>query len=290
MEKLPRQSGIQLRQEVFEPLLNGPRKAHWLAFAPEEFLAMGGGSHHILEQLADTFPLSMIARGLSIGSAESVNETHVQNIHSLVDRYNPCNISTPLSWCRWQGKYFAEDLPLPLSYETLDQVSINLRAIQNTLGRRVLVSNAAQYIHLKTEELPLGEFYEELVRLSGCGIALNLTALYVNALNRDRDPFKDLKELPLAAVREIHLCGQTQMQLNADRVLVMEDAEESVSKPVWQLFRELLNLLPKPVATLIRWRSNSSPNLKQLFDDTRKVDELIDARINEKDGSEGLAL
>lgn len=292
MEKLPQQSGIYLQPELFEALLSGPQKAHWLAFRPEDFLAMGGSSHTFLEKLAERYPLSMTAPSLSVGSAESVNETDLQNIVALVERYNPRNISAPLGWCRWQGCYIAQTLPIPLTYEALDQVIINLRTIQNALGRRVLATNMLSYINFVSEELTLDVFLNELVRHSGCGIALNLTALYADALNRQRDPFKELDSLPLAAIKEVHLCGQTPLALDDENVLIVEALDEPVSRPVWQLYRQLLNVLPKPAATLIYHRSEK-PNLKAIFSDALRANEIIDDGQNkgqDNNNSRGFAL
>lgn len=252
MDKLPPQSGIIFSLDEFEQLLQPRTAIAWLAVRAEDFLGMGGPSHHYLEKLSAQYPLSLLADGLSIGSAESVNETHLQNVKSLCERYQPSNVTTALSWNRWQGTYLGANMPLPLNLETLDQVTFNLRTVQNTLGRRVSVSNMARYVPLHSEQIPLGNFLEELVRQTGCGIVLDITHLYCAAINAQQDPFKLLQTLPLAAVREIHLCGQNMIRLSDDEVLTLADAKATISKPVWQLYREALSLLPGPIATLVK--------------------------------------
>lgn len=286
MEKLPQKSGMLLRLEQLESLLDGPQNAGWLAFLPEDFLAMGGESHHHLGKLCAQYPLSMLADGLSIGSAESVNEQHLNNIKSLCERYGPCNITTAMSWCRWQGTYLGGNQPLPYTVETLDQATFNLHAIQNSLGRRILVANTAQYLNFQVEQLEESQFFEELVRNSGCGMVLDLTSLYASAINNSRDPFKTLRDFPLAAVKEIHLSGHSLMRLSDDEVLVVADQQSAVSRPVWQLYRESLTLLPRPVATLIKWRGDQV-KLEDLQQDMRKADSIIESHNGGK--SRGLA-
>ncbi len=252
MEKLPPKSGIMLQPEQLQQRLDGSLNFSWLAIQPEDFLAMGGESHYFLEKVSSQFPISLLANGLSIGSAESVNEKHLQNIKSLCDRYSPCHVSTPLSWCRWQGVYLGTSLPIPLTVESLDQVTFNLRTVQNALGRRILVTNSAQYLNFNCEQIPESVFFEELVRNSGCGMVLDLTSLYATALNNQVDPFKLLNDYPLAAVKEIHLSGHQLTRLNDEQVMVIADDPSPIAKPLWQLYRETLSLLPRPMATLIK--------------------------------------
>src|SRR5690606_16850424 len=201
------------------------------------------------------YPLSMNCRTLSLGSAESVNGVHLQDIAALVERYSPAQFSDYLAWNRWQGGYFHQMFPLPYTTESLDQVSFNVRTVQNTLGRRILLENPARFMSLDGE-FSEGVFLSELVRSSGCGLLLDLTNLYLSCLNLDKDPFKELQQYPLAAVKEIHLSGYSLMPLDDDYVLSIDDQSTTICKPVWQLFRDALTQMPTPVATLIEWDEN----------------------------------
>lgn len=267
---------MTLSLEEYEQLLEKPAEIGWLAFQAEDFLAMGGESHHRLEKLSEHYPLSLRAEGLSIGSAESVNEKHLQNIKGLCERYQPCNVTTSLSWSRWQGTYLGSSMPLPLTLEALDQATFNLRAVQNSLGRRVSVINNASYIQFNSEQLPQGSFLEELVRQTGCGLALDITQLYCSAMNTRQDPFKLLQSIPLAAVKEIYLCGQAMIRLGDDEVLSVADPTVFITKPVWQLYREALNLLPQPLATLVKANPNDD-NLQTVLPELQKVNIEIHA-------------
>lgn len=273
MEKLPRRAGISLRPQHYQDILGSQPDVGWFEIHPEEYLGLGGASHHYLERVAANYPLAMNCQSLSLGSAESVNGKHLQDIASLVERYSPAQFSDHLAWNRWQGSYYRQMLPLPYTTESLDQVSFNVRTVQNTLGRRILLENPARFLSLE-DEFSEGLFFAELVRSSGCGLLLDLTNLYLSCLNLGKDPFKELQQYPLAAVKEIHLAGHSLMPLDDDYILLIDDHSNTVCKPVWQLYREALTQMPAPVATLIEWDENV-PDLAVLVEQAKKADSII---------------
>jgi Uncharacterized protein conserved in bacteria len=273
MEKLPPRAGISLQPQHYQEILNSHPKIGWVEIHPEDYLGLGGAAHFYLEKIAGHYPLAMNCRSLSLGSAESINGKHLQDIASLVERYSPAQFSEHLAWNRWQGSYFHQMFPLPYTTESLDQVSFNVRAVQNRLGRRILLENPARFFPLE-EEFSEGAFFSELVRSSGCGLLLDLTSLYISCLNLGKDPFKELQQYPLAAVKEIHLAGHTLMPLDDDYILLVDDHSTAICKPVWQLYRETLQQLPKAVATLIEWDSKA-PELSVILEQVAKADQII---------------
>lgn len=274
MEKLPKCAGVSLQARHYQEILANRPALGWVEIHPEQYLGLGGAAHHYLEKIAADYPLSMNCRSLSIGSAESVNGRHLQDIKALVERYTPVQFSECLGWNRWQGSYFSQVLPLPYTTESLDQVSFNVRTVQNGLGRRILVENPARFMKLE-DEFGEGMFFSELVRSSGCGMLLDLTSLYLSCLNLGRDPFKELQTYPLAAVKEIHLAGHSLMPLDNNYILLVDDRSGTVCKPVWQLYKEALLQMPGPVATLIEW-DGQAPGLETLLEQAHKANLILD--------------
>jgi uncharacterized protein len=274
MDRLPIRGGVSLHPMYYEEILEGQPDIGWFAVHAEDYLGLGGPAHHYLERIAARYPLSIQCSSLSIGSAESVNSKHLQDIHSLIQRYTPSHMSLSLSWCRWQGAYFVENLPLPYSDEALDQVTMNIRSVQNTLGRRVMIENPARLFALDGNAYSEGAFLAELVRNTGCGIVLDLSNLYVSCQNTGADPYKELNEYPLAAVKEVHISGHSLRPLDTNNMLLIADQHPHITKPVWQLLRDTLSRLPGAVPTLVEWdRQNSDWTL--LLTQMRKVDEMI---------------
>lgn len=275
MARLPPRAGLSLHPQHFQEILETRPDVGWFEIHPEHYLGLGGESHRYLEKVTAEYPLSMNSRALSICSAESINAKHLQDISSLINRYQPAQFSEHLSWCRWQGDYFFQGMPIPYTLESLDQVTINVKEAQNTLGRRILLENPSTFIKLKGNDFSEGEFFSELVRSSGCGLLLDINSLYTSCQNTGRNAYKELESYPLAAVKEVHLGGHSLMPLNDQNMLLINDASCDVIKPVWQLYKEALSLLPMPVATLIEWEHNV-PQLQEMIKIAKQAEDIIE--------------
>lgn len=277
MDKLPVRGGVSLLPQYYDEIVAQRPDIPWFAIKAEHYLGLGGEPHYYLEKIAARYPLSIQCDSLSIGAAESVNDKHLQDVRSLLERYAPCHVSASLSWSRWQGAYFAENLPLPYTEESLDQVIINVRSVQNALGRSILVENPATLFALEGNTFSEGVFLENLVRATGCGVLLDLNNLYVSCLNTGTDPFREMQSYPLAAVKEIHISGHSLRPLDENHMLLIADHQAHIAKPVWQLLRDTLARLPSSVATLVEW-DHQNPDLPTLMAQMRKVDEMIQER------------
>ena len=286
MDRLPIRGGISLHPEYYDEIINQQPDVGWFSLKAEHYLGLGGAPHHYLEKIAAHYPISIQCHSISIGSAESVNDKHLQDILSLIERYVPSEVSISLSWSRWQGAYFAENLPLPYTTEALDQIAINIKSVQNALGRRVLLENPATLFELENNELTEGAFFTDLVRHTGCGLALDLNNLYVSCLNTGKDAFRELQDYPLAATKEIHLSGHSLRPLDDQNMLLIADHDAHIAKPVWQLYRDVLSRLPNPAATLVEW-NHKRPDLALSMEQMTKVDGIIE---EQQQTSRGVAL
>ena len=64
----------------------------------ENYLAPGGPRMAALERLRGDYPLSGHGVGLSLGSAEGLDETHLARLRALYDRLEPERVSEHLAW------------------------------------------------------------------------------------------------------------------------------------------------------------------------------------------------
>lgn len=272
MGKLPKRCGISLNPGHYKEILDAQPKIAWLEVTPEYYLGLGGAPHYYLEKLSSLYPIGLSSSLLSIGSAESVDEATLNDLRRLVELYQPSAFTELLSWTRWQGTYYKTPMPLPYTEETLDQVSLNIKTVQNGLGRRILIENPAQFMTLSPQDFSEGEFFHELVRATGCGVALNVSNLYISSVNFDKDPFKALATYPLAAVQQLRLTGQQPLPLNSQQLIMIDASNGEITKPIWSLYQALVRELPGPVTVSIDWREESN-SLERLMDLAEQADD-----------------
>jgi uncharacterized protein len=243
-------AGIGLRLPHHTWVLDQHPDVAWLEVHPENYMTDGSASEE-LERIADDYPLSLHAVGLSLGSPAGPDPEHLARLVELVARYQPGLVSDHLSWSASDGIHLPDLLPLPYTEEALAVFASNVELVQDALGRTVLVENPSRYMSLPHSTLTEAEFLEQLVRRTGCGVLLDINNIYVTACNCGADPEGQLNDflrrLPARSVGELHLAGHS---TSGQRLI--DDHGSQVCAAVWQLFRTAVATLgTRP--TLIEW-------------------------------------
>lgn len=225
---------------------------------PENYLMDAGARVHLRRARAQ-LPISFHAVGLSLGSVEGVARESLERLKSLVEEIDPGLVSDHLSFSVVGGRYLPDLFPLPYSAEALAIVARNVNRAQEYLGRRLLVENPSVYLSPAGQEFDEASFLAELVRLTGCGVLLDVNNVQVSAVNTGQSPREWLQRLlgmiPPQAVGEIHLAGHAERILSGGQRLLIDDHGSAVRAEVWDLYREALARLG-PVPTLVEWDLN----------------------------------
>jgi uncharacterized protein (UPF0276 family) len=209
---------------------------------------------------------------LSLGSAEGVDEEHLERLAELAEEIDACLISEHLAWSRFGGIYLNDLLPLPLTEETLDIVSANVARTQDRLGRAICVENPSGYLGLDESTIGEAEFLARLTSRTGCSLLLDLNNLFVSAVNIGTDIAGWLTTIPREAVAEIHLAGHEPSK-TAESPMLIDSHGAAVARSVWALYARALAILgPRP--TLIEWDSNIPP-LETLLGEAAKAHRIM---------------
>jgi hypothetical protein len=245
--------GIGLRAPHVTEVLATRPAIGWLEVHAENY--MGGGTPLVaLEQLRADYPLSVHGVGLSLGSAEALDNRHLSRLKTLIARLEPALVSEHLSWSIAGGIYLNHLLPLPYTEETLAVVAQHVMHTQDALQCRLLIENPSSYLRFAHSVIPEPEFLGELVRRTGCGLLCDVNNIYVSCCNLGGDPVAYLEALPGRAVGEIHLAGHAVNDADGQAILI-DDHGAPVSDAVWALYGHALARFG-PVPTLIEWDTN----------------------------------
>lgn len=267
---IPARAGIGLRSSHFREIVETTPSVAWMEAHPENYFGEGGAPLRTLERIRASYLLSFHGVGLSLGSTDPIDSSHLRKLKALLDRFQPSFVSEHLSWSSVDGRFFNDLLPLPYTEESLDLVCAKIDEIQTELQRPMLIENITRYLTWRDSRIPEGDFMAEVVRRSGCGILLDLNNLYVNAVNFHLDPVTFLEAIPPDAVQEIHLAGFDHI----GRWLV-DTHGQAVYSEVWSLYEWALHRFgPRP--TLIEWDTNLPP-LAMLVEQALQADALLGA-------------
>jgi uncharacterized protein (UPF0276 family) len=189
--------------------------------------------------------------GLSIGGQRGLDPDHLRRLRVLCDRYEPESFSEHLAWASHGGEFLNDLLPLPYTAETLAIVCDHVDAVQEALGRRMLLENPATYLLFEESVIPETAFLAEVARRTGCGLLLDVNNVFVSCTNHGTDPRGWLADLPLHLVGEVHLGGHEAEELPSGPLLIDTHAAP-VADAVWALYAEVIGQAgPRP--TLVEW-------------------------------------
>jgi uncharacterized protein (UPF0276 family) len=243
-------TGVGWRAPHYRELLRTRPPLDFLEVHSENFFASGGQTLDFLDQAQRLYPISLHGVGLSLGSADPLDDAHIRKLRKLIARTQPLFVSEHLCWGSVAGRHLNELLPLPYTEEALDQVSRRINEVQDRLDRTIMVENVSSYVRFRHSTIAEPEFLVQVQQRTGCDILLDVNNVYVNAVNHGFDPVEYIDSLPVEACKEIHLAGYEGYE--KDDTCLIDTHGRHVQSPVCDLFRHTVKRLgPRP--TLIEW-------------------------------------
>jgi uncharacterized protein len=269
---IPAAAGVGLRFAHHRAVLDERPAAAWFEVHAENY--MGGGRPLVyLEAVRRDYPVALHGVALSLGSAEGLDERHLQRLAALARRIDAGLVSEHLAWTASGGVHFPDLLPLPLNGESLDVVCRNVEHAQQVLGRRLALENPSSYLRYRHSTIPEWEFMAAVAARTGCGILCDVNNIYVSACNHGFDASAYLRALPAAAIAELHLAGHRLRTLDDGRSIRIDDHGSRVAPEVWALYAEAVALFgPRP--TLIEWDTDV-PLLAVLLDEAARAERIL---------------
>lgn len=244
-------TGIGLRSpHISEFLVSKPGLA-WVEVHSENYFGDGGRPIQLLEQVRRDYPVSLHGVSLSLGSSDELNWQHLTKLKELNNRIDACLISDHMSWSSYNGQYLHDLLPLPYTQEALTHLIERINQVQDFLGRQILIENIASYVKYADSTIPEWEFLSAAAQLTGCGILLDITNIYVSATNLRFNPIHYIDAIPGNLVYEMHLSGFSTTIINETEVLI-DSHNQRIVPAVWDLFRHAVRQIGvKPV--IVEW-------------------------------------
>ncbi|MEX0807691.1 MAG: DUF692 domain-containing protein [Dongiaceae bacterium] len=268
---IPPQAGIGLRHPHHRAMAEIRPPVSWLEVHSENFMR-GGPPLGLLTDLRRDYPVSLHGVGLSLGSAEPIDKTHLARLKALTDRIEPGLVSEHVSWSIADGTYLNDLLPLPYTAEALDALVANIDRAQNALGRTILIENPSTYLQFADSEMDEACFIVEALRRSGCGLLLDVNNVFVSARNHGFDAAAYIAAMPADRIGEIHLAGHSLRTIRGIELRI-DDHASAVCDDVWSLYRGIVEK-EGPIPTLIEWDAKIPP-LDTLIAEAGKAQHML---------------
>jgi uncharacterized protein len=239
--------GVGLRPTHYPRLWNGTARVDWFEAISENFMIAGGRPLAALERARALAPVVLHGVSLSIGSTDPLDGAYLDALRALAARYDPAWISDHLCWSGVGGHHVHDLLPLPYTEEALDHVVARVRAVQERLGRQILLENVSSYLTYSHSTISEWEFLGAVVERADCGLLLDVNNVYVSATNHGFPAATYLAGLPPDRIGQIHLAGHSDMG-----AYLFDTHDGPVIEAVWDLYRQAVRRFGR-ISTLVEW-------------------------------------
>lgn len=257
--------GLGLRTQHFAHVLEHRPAVDWFEIVSENFMHTGGRPLHVLDRIAERYPIVMHGVSLSLGSTDPLDLDYLTELRALAERTRAVWLGDHVCWTGVAGKNSHDLLPLPYTEEALRHMIERTRAVQDFLGRPLVLENPSTYVTFRDSSMSEQEFLARLAEEADCALLVDVNNVYVSARNHDLDPFEWLAPIPWERVVQIHLAGHTDHGTHC-----IDTHTGRVIDPVWELYAEAIRR-GGPKATMVEWDQDIPP-----FDEVRS--EVLRAR------------
>lgn len=248
--------GVGLREEHYPYLMSTPPQqwgVDWFEAITENLLDNHGWALRVFEHVAAHRPVVLHGVSLSIGSTAPLDKEYLLKLRALADRFRPLWISDHLCWTGIGGVNSHDLLPMPLTEASLTHTAERVCAVQDFLGRPLVIENPSTYLQFAASRIPEAEFLARLATATGCGLLLDVNNVHVSSFNHGLDPLEYLERVPVDHIVQIHLAGPSDHGTH-----LIDTHDHPVPDAVWPLYARACERCG-PVATLLEWDANIPP-------------------------------
>lgn len=255
--------GVGLRSRHYPRLLEEPRTTvRWFEAISENYMDTAGRPLAVLEHVRRDHPVALHGVSLSIGykprpgredDFRALRSRYLARLAALADRIDPFLVSDHLCWTGVPGGNLHDLLPTPFTDEALAWIVEQVDAVQQALGRSLVLENVSSYLAWSASTWKEEDFLVEVARRSGCRILLDVNNVHVSARNHRFDARAYLDSIPAELVAQVHLAGHTDLGTH-----LFDTHASPVCDAVWELFASTVARLPG-VPVLIEWDEDIPP-------------------------------
>jgi uncharacterized protein len=265
--------GIGFREPFLSELFLHQNKVDFLEIIAEHYLDRSHHKERELELLKAHFPLVPHALNLSIGSAEGLDLDYLNKLSKLIKQLNPPWWSEHICFTKAGGIDIGHLAPLPHTKEAIEVVCKNLEIVRRYIDVPIILENITYLVTIPGAEMTEAQFIGEIIERADCGLLLDVTNLYTNAINHNYDTKTFLSQLPLERVVQLHFVGGYWQ----DGILI-DSHSHSTPQEIWQLMDEVI--AKTSVKGIILERDENIPTFGELATELERARSLLTFQTN----------
>lgn len=259
--------GLGFREPFLADLFLHQQEVDFLEITADHYMDSSSLKRQELDLLASHFTLIPHGLDLSLGSAEGLDATYIRKFAEIVDCVKPPWWSEHIALTHAGGVQIGHLSPVPFTHEAIEVLSRNIAEVRRAINVPLILENITYMVEMPGAEMDEADFLTELLERTDCGLLLDVTNLYTNAVNHDYNIEEMLAKLPLERVVQLHFAGGYW----EDGMLIDSHSHPTPSD-VWTLMDEVL--ARAPVKGVILERDEDLPPFSELLAELQHAREL----------------
>ena len=259
--------GLGFRPPFLSDLFLNRKAADFLEIMADHYMEAAPQKQEELTLLAAHFPLIPHGLSLSLGSAEGLDADYLRQFAAVVNRLNPPWWSEHIAFTKAGGVDIGHLTPLPYTSEAINVLCRNIAQAKSRINAPLILENITYPLELPGAEMTEAQFLTEIVERTDCGLLLDITNLYTNAVNHDFDAATFLDAIPLEKVVQIHFTGGEWHEET-----LIDSHSRPTPPPVWELMAEVFRRAP--VKGAILERDEDLPPFREIADELARAREI----------------
>ncbi len=261
--------GMGFREPYLSDLFLHRQDVDFLEITADHYMDIGIEKQKELDLLAAHFTLIPHGLNLSLGSAEGLDASYARKLAHLIRRLNPPWWSEHIAFTRAGGVEIGHLSSMPFTYEAIEVIVRNITKMRQYLKIEVplILENITYMVEIPGAEMNEAQFLAELLERADCGLLLDVTNLYTNAVNHGYDLQAMVEQLPLERVVQLHFAGG----FWHDGVLI-DNHSHPTAPEVWDLMGEIV--AHAPVKGIILERDEELPPFMELREEIQRAREI----------------
>lgn len=190
----------------------------------------------LLKEAVARFPCVGHGSDVSVGSADPPPADYLERVGRFVQRTPVSEYSEHMTCTRAGEESVACFVAIPFTDLGVAVTVANAKRVARVVGVPFLLENVCYHFPIPGAVMREEELLARIVEQVDCGILLDITNVYINAVNHHYDPHQFIRSLPAERIQQAHYCGV----MREPNGYLLDTHSEITPPEVWALLDEAL--------------------------------------------------
>lgn len=200
-------NGLGFRSELKSFTFLNRDKISFVEIIADHYIDAPGSKMKELERLMANFTVIPHGIGLSLGTVSGLDESYLKKLGELIRCIDPPYWSEHIAHTRAHGSDIGHLAPIIYNNAFLNVLGANIGQVRQEIPYPLILENITYHVDLPGRDMSDAAFLNRLCELTGCGLLLDLTNLYINSRNMHFDPYVFFDQLELKHIVQLHYVG-----------------------------------------------------------------------------------